>query len=235
MLAHNSCKVRVYDIRNAGPHNRFTVSGCLVHNCGYGGGPPALIKMGALSAGIKEEELPGLVEAWRKANPHIVAYWAAMQKAVLKTVETGTPQELPHGIRLEVQHKILFIRLPSGRQLAYLNPRIEDNRFGTGQALTYAGVNQETKAWGRLETYGAKTVENIVQATARDCLRDAMLTLDSIGYKIVMHVHDEVILETPNGPRSVEEVCEIMGRPLPWAPGLPLKAEGSEMNYYQKA
>lgn len=203
--------------------------------CGYQGGAGAMIQMGALSMGLKEEELPEIVAAWRKANPRIVNYWYQVQDAALDTVESGTPHDLPHGIRFELQHKILFIRLPSGRRLAYLSPRVVNNRFG-GQSISYAGVEQDEgrKAWGRLETYGGKLVENIVQATARDCLRDAMLALDEAGYKMVMHVHDEIICEEPIGRSSVEEVCEIMGRPLSWAPGLPLRADGSEMAYYRK-
>lgn len=203
--------------------------------CGYQGGAGAMIKMGALNMGLKEEELPEIVNAWRKANPHIVNYWYQVQDAALDTVESGTPHDLPHGIRFELQHKILFVRLPSGRHLAYLSPKVVSNRFG-GQSISYAGVEQDEgrRAWGRLETYGGKLVENIVQATARDCLRDTMLALDEAGYKIVMHVHDEIICEEPIGKGSVEEVCEIMGRPLSWAPGLPLRADGSEMAYYRK-
>jgi DNA polymerase len=205
-------------------------------SCGYNGGPAALIKMGALKQGLKEEELPGIVAAWRKANPRIVEYWKTVENAALDTVETGEPQELPHGIRFELRNNTLFLRLPSGRRLAYLSPKIQRNRFG-GQGLTYAGVNQNTKAWGRLDTYGGKLVENIVQATARDCLRDAMLALDAAGYRIVMHVHDEVVIEAPADGReqeAMQTICEIMGRPLPWAAGLPLRADGSVMKYYRK-
>lgn len=204
--------------------------------CGYQGGPPALIKMGALKAGLKEDELPDIVNAWRRANPRIVSYWYTVQNAAIDAVETGEPQELPHGIRFELQNHIFFIRLPSGRKLSYLNPRVQRNRFG-GVGLTYAGVNQETKAWGRLETYGGKLVENIVQATARDCLRDAMLALDATGYRIVMHVHDEVVIEAPadgHESEAMDNICSIMGQPLPWAQGLPLRAEGSLLNYYRK-
>ncbi len=230
--------------------------------CGYQGGEKAMEKMDTKKE-IDPTEYQSIVNAWRKANPHIVEYWSSVETAALNTVQTGVPEELPYGVRFELQNKILFIRLPSGRKLAYISPRVEPNRFG-GVSLTYAGVDQTSKAWGRQETYGGKLVENIVQAIARDCLRDAMLALDESGYKIVMHIHDEAVIEVSNMkiceyfsdpeicldgcecrkycPRLynrdsktvLEDVCEIMGRSLPWASGLPLRADGSEMAYYRK-
>lgn len=233
---------------------------------GYQGAVGALEQMDTEKK-IDPEEYPGIVKRWRETNPNIVNYWYRVQDAAIRTIETGIPEELSYGVRFELQNNIMFIRLPSGRRLAYLSPRIVNNRFG-GLSISYAGVKQQSRAWGRLETYGGKLVENIVQATARDCLRDAMLALDEAGYQTVMHVHDEAVTEVaietieyrkdrntdpwynreevrlwdPNtwawyerGAKPVlEDVCEIMSRPLPWAPGLPLRADGCELNYYRK-
>jgi len=234
-LAGNRRKVKVYDILNAGPRHRFTVSNCLVHNCGYQGGPGALISMGALKMGLKEEELPKIIRSWRQANPHIVQFWYDVERAAIEAVRDKTAVHLHHGLVFSYESGIMFIRLPSGRRLAYVRPRIEiDERFNK-PVLTYEGMDQTTKQWARLNTYGGKLVENIVQATARDCLAEAMLRVDAAGYRIVMHVHDEVVLEVPHGSSgSLEEVCEIMGQPIKWAPGLPLRADGFEADYYKK-
>ncbi len=201
---------------------------------GYQGGVGALINMGALKMGLKEEELPELVNTWRQANPAIVQFWYDVERAAIEAVRDKTAVHLHHGLVFSYESGILFIRLPSGRRLAYVRPRIEtDERFGK-PALTYEGAEQGTKQWGRINTYGGKLVENIVQATARDCLAEAMLRLDAAGYKIVMHVHDEVVLEMPHSTGSLEEVCEIMSQPIKWAPGLPLQADGFECDYYKK-
>lgn len=127
---------------------------------------------------------------------------------------------------------MLFVTLPSGRRLAYVKPRIETNKFGRA-GLTYEGIGLN-RQWSRIETYGPKLVENIVQATARDCLSEAMMRVEKVGYKIVMHVHDEIVVEAPVDFGSLKEVCQIMGQPLPWAKGLPLRADGFETKFYKK-
>lgn len=225
----NQCKARLYDIRNAGRHHRFTVSGKLVHNCGYGGSVGALIAMGALESGMEESELQPLVDAWRKANPHIVNFWwsvdGAAKEAVIGRTTTST-----HGIRFIYRSGMLFIELPSGRRLAYVKPKMGENRFG-GESITYEGTNGTTKKWERLETFGGKLVENLTQATARDILMFAIRNMKD--YRIVAHVHDEVIVECPENV-SVDSICQLMSKTPDWAEGLTLKAEGYEGKFYQK-
>lgn len=200
---------------------------------GYQGSKGALLAMGALSMGLEEEELPGLVAAWRKANPKIVQLWWTIEKAAIQAVKERVPVTLQYGLTFHVQSGILFIRLPSGRKLAYVRPQLGiDDRFNKEQ-LTYEGIEQN-KQWGRIPTYGGKLTENIVQAIARDCLAESMLRLDNAGYQIAFHVHDEVVLDVPNGTGSLEEVEQIMGEPIDWAPGLPLTAEGFETEFYKK-
>lgn len=201
---------------------------------GYQGGPGALIKMGALEMGLQEEELPKLVAMWRNANRMIVKYWETVEEAAIYAMEEGATT-ISHHIMFSVDRRndIFKITLPSGRNLCYLHPRLKPNKFG-GTSLTYEGMDQTTKKWCRQDTYGGKLVENIVQAIARDCLADAMLRLDKAGYNIVMHVHDEAVMQMPDGKGSIEEVNRIMGQPIPWAVGLPLKAESSELLYYKK-
>ena len=227
-LANYQCKARLYDIRNAGSYHRFTVSGKLVHNCGYGGSVGALKAMGALEAGMTEEELQPLVDSWREANPNIVRFWWDVDRAVKDCIRQRVPTET-HGLRFDYRSAMLFITLPSGRKLAYVKPRIGENQFG-GESVTYMGVGG-TKKWERLESYGPKFVENIVQGTARDILCYAMQTLKNCS--IVAHVHDEIIIEADRRI-SVEAVCEQMGRTPPWAKGLKLRADGYECEFYQK-
>ncbi len=200
--------------------------------CGYQGGTGALVQMGALESGIPEEELPGIVSRWRKANKNIVKYWYDVEDAAIRAVQ-GEKVALRHGIRFACEGDYLFITLPSGRRLAYFKPELRPEPKYNKDGLTYLG-SDSNKRYTRLKTYGGKLVENITQATARDCLRDAMTALDTAGYPIVMHVHDEVILDMPQGTGSLEEVREIMGRPIPWAPGLPLNAAGFECDFYMK-
>ncbi|MEG2096777.1 MAG: DNA polymerase, partial [Pseudoflavonifractor sp.] len=222
------------EIKKGGPHADLRPKGKVATlACGYQGGPAALIRMGALESGIPEEELPGIVKRWRNANSHIVRYWYDVENAAIRAVQ-GEKVALRHGLKFFCQGGYLFIQLPSGRRLAYYQPRLEPEPKFDKEGITYLGVNQETKSFARLKTYGGKLVENIVQATARDCLRDSMTALDAAGYPIVFHVHDEVILDTPKGFGSLDEVQEIMGRALPWAPGLPLRADGDEMDFYMK-
>ena len=201
---------------------------------GYQGAKGALITMGALKMGLEESELPGLVTAWRQANPNIVQLWYDVENAAIRAVEGKTSASIQLGINFSYESGFLFITLPSGRRLAYVKPRIEVEERFNKSGITYEGMDQTTKQWCRLKTYGGKLVENIVQAIARDCLRDSMLRLDAAGYRIVMHVHDEVILDAPIGKGTLEEACAIMGQPLDWAPGLPLRADGYETPYYKK-
>lgn len=199
-----------------------------VLSCSYGGSIGALKAMGALEAGMLEEELQPLVDSWRAANPNIVQFWWDVDHAVKECIKKRMPTET-HGIRFSYQSGMLFITLFSGRRLAYVKPRIGENRFG-GESVTYMGVGS-TKKWERLESYGPKFVENIVQATARDILCYAMQTLRNCA--IVAHVHDEVIIEADKR-MSVEAVCEQMGRTPPWAEGLKLRADGYSCSFYQK-
>ena len=198
---------------------------------GFGGAAGALISMGALDMGLTEEELPPLVAAWRKANPHITQFWWDVDAAAIKAV-TEKQKTKVGKIILEYKSGILFITLPSGRRLSYVKPRMAVNRFGR-DSLTYEGIS-ENKKWSRIETYGPKLVENIVQGTARDLLAEAMLRVEKKGYPIVMHCHDEIIAEVPEGSGSVDEMCEIMAIQPKWAEGLPLRADGYSCSFYQK-
>ena len=198
---------------------------------GFGGAAGALISMGALDMGLTEEELPPLVAAWRKANPHITQFWWDVDAAAIKAV-TEKQKTKVGKIIFEYKSGILFITLPSGRRLSYVKPRMAVNRFGR-DGLTYEGIS-ENKKWSRIETYGPKLVENIVQGTARDLLAEAMLRVEKKGYPIVMHCHDEIIAEVPEGSGSVDEMCEIMAVQPKWAEGLPLRADGFECRFYKK-
>ena len=195
---------------------------------GYGGSVGALKAMGALEMGLTEDELYPLVEAWRQTNPNIVSFWWDVDRAAMEAVKFRHEADT-HGIHFEYKSGMLFITLPSGRKLAYVKPKIGTNKFG-GQCITYEGVGG-TKKWERLETYGARLVENIVQATSRDILCYAMRTLRCCS--ITMHIHDELVIEAD--PRmSLKAVCEQMGRTPPWAEGLQLNADGYETTFYKK-
>ena len=220
--------VRVYDIRNAGKHHRFTVSGKLVHNCGYGGSVGALKAFGALESGMKEDELKPLVDAWRAANPHIVDFWWAVDRAAKDCIKERS-KKVTHGITFICQSGMMFIELPSGRRLAYAKPRIGENKFG-GESITYMGLNT-AKKWVRIESYGPKLVENITQAISRDILCYAMQTLKHMD--IVAHVHDELVIECDECD-SLSAVCEQMATTPPWAKGLLLRADGFECSFYRK-
>jgi DNA polymerase len=200
--------------------------------CGYGGGVGALKAMGALEMGVEEDELQGLIDNWRTANPRIVNFWWEVDKAAITAVKERTKTRT-HGIIFTYQSGMLFVTLPSGRNLVYVKPKLMLNKFGR-EGLTYEGIGA-TKKWERIETYGPKIVENIVQATSRDLLADAMLRLDRAGFAIVAHVHDEVICEVPEGESSVEEICSFMSKGPKWAQGLPLTADGYECEFYQKS
>ena len=195
---------------------------------GYGGSVGALKAMGALEMGLTEDELYPLVEAWRQTNPNIVSFWWDVDRAAMEAVKFRHEADT-HGIHFEYKSGMLFITLPSGRKLAYVKPKIGTNKFG-GQCITYEGIGG-TKKWERLETYGARLVENIVQATSRDILCYAMRTLRCCS--ITMHIHDELVIEAE--PRmSLKAVCEQMGRTPPWAEGLQLNADGYETTFYKK-
>ncbi len=198
---------------------------------GFGGAAGALISMGALDMGLTEEELPPLVAAWRKANPHMVQFWWDVDAAAIKAVREKQKTKVGK-IIFEYKSGILFITLPSGRKLSYVKPRMAVNKFGR-DGLTYEGISENRK-WSRIETYGPKLVENIVQGTARDLLAEAMLRVEKKGYPIVMHCHDEIIAEVPEGIGSVDEMCEIMAVQPTWAEGLPLRADGYSCSFYQK-
>lgn len=196
--------------------------------CGYGGAAGALKAMGALDMGLPEGELKPLVDMWRRANPHIVELWWAVDDAVKETIKTRGQRET-HGLLFQYRSGILFITLPSGRRLSYIRPRMGENRFG-GESVTYEGTGA-AKKWERIESYGPKFVENIVQGIARDILCYAMQTLSHCF--IVGHVHDELIIECENRV-SLPVVCEQMGRTPPWAKGLILRADGYECKFYKK-
>lgn len=205
---------------------------------GYGGGVNALKTMGALENGLTEDELEPIKNAWRSANKEIVKLWYAVETAAKLALIERTTQSLDHGIEFVYESGFLFIKLPSGRRLAYVKPNIESedlvrDNFTVARAgsITYEGVDPKTKQWGRVGTYGGKLVENITQAIARDCLCEAMLALDSAGYQQVMTIHDEIVIEAATG---LDQVIEIMARPISWSPGLPLKADGFVTPYYCK-
>lgn len=199
--------------------------------CQYGGAAGALISMGALKMGLTEEELSPLVAAWRRANSHMTQFWWDVDAAAIKAVTEKKPTSVGK-IRFEYKSGILFITLPSGRKLSYVKPRMALNKYGRN-GLTYEGIT-ENKKWSRIETYGPKLVENIVQGTARDLLGESMLRVEKMGYPIVMHCHDEIIAEVQEGIGSVEEMCQVMAEQPEWAKGLPLRADGYECTFYKK-
>lgn len=204
---------------------------------GYGGSSGALIAMGALDMGLEEKELLDVVRRWRNANKRITDLWYGIENAVIKLMETGETQGLKgiifsREIDLIYGQDFLTIKLPSGRKLYYPKPHLKENRFGSN-ALHYFGVNQTTKKWEIQETYGGKLVENIVQAISRDCLAVTLKRLETEGLQTVMHIHDEAVIDAdPNV--DLDKVCELMGQPIEWAPGLLLKAAGFESSYYMK-
>ena len=200
---------------------------------GYGGGFGAMKKMDKAGT-IPDDEIPMIISNWRKASPRICKFWYNVEGAAKTAMEERRTVKLKHGITFSYINHILFIGLPSGRKLAYYNARIEDGKKGK-PAITYEGVDQETKAWGRNETWGGKLVENIVQAVARDCLAETIKRVSSAGYQIVMHVHDEIIVDVPKADTSaLKTITDIMAQPISWAPGLPLRGDGYETDYYRK-
>lgn len=200
---------------------------------GYQGSVGALVSMGASRMGIPEKELAEIVTKWRSASPKIVKMWWDAESAAKQAIREKKPVPFKRGIVFSVESGILFIRLPGGRRIAYPSPKLVEDEKGKA-SITYMGTDQTSKGWCRLETYGGKLVENIVQATARDCLADAMLRLDEAGYKIRMHVHDEVIIEAPAGKEKLEDITAIMATNSSWNRGLPLAAAGYVTPYYKK-
>lgn len=200
--------------------------------CGYGGSVGALKAMGALRMGLDEVELKPLVDAWRDANPAVVQFWHDIEQAAITTVETRTPTQVGR-IRLSYRSGCLFIALPSGRELCYPRPRLGENRFGMTSIL-FDGVDGTTRKWGPIETYGGKLTENLVQAAARDLLTHAMHHVDAAGHRIVMHIHDEIVVDEPADGAGVEDIVTLMTRLPCWADGLPLDADGYECSFYMK-
>lgn len=196
---------------------------------GYQGGTGALKAMGALKMGIEEDELQGLVNAWRKANPNIVRFWKRVEAAAKRALEFGTKVSLRGtGISFYVQDHFLMIELPNGRSIAYTKARLEEGR------IRYEGKSMASSTFQTLDTYGGKLVENIVQATARDVLGESMIRLENLGYKIVAHVHDEVILDVPKGASNIDEINKLMAINPEWTEGLPLAAAGFRSDFYMK-
>ena len=200
--------------------------------CGYNGSVGALKAMGALRMGLAEHELKPIVDAWRQANPHIVQLWADVEEAAIAAITSRQSIRL-RNLRFSVESGILFIELPSGRRLAYVRPRLGENRWG-GTSITYTGTTT-ARRWGQLETYGGKLVENIVQAIARDLLVTGMHAVAKAGHRIVMHVHDEIVIDEPTDSGfTVTQACQLMCVLPGWAAGLPLAADGYECAYYRK-
>jgi DNA polymerase len=205
---------------------------------GYQGASGALIQMGALDMGLTEDELPEIVRRWRAANKRIVDLWYSLENAALAVMREGHPVGVKGLIvAREADYKnsqdFLTITLPCQRKLFYARPFLQKNEWGK-DSLAYSGINQETKKWETVNTYGGKLVENVVQAIARDCLAISLTRLHNAGYQTVMHVHDEVILDVPAEYANLNAVCEIMGQPIPWAPGLLLTADGFIAKFYKK-
>lgn len=219
-----------YDLRQKGKVAELAL--------GYQGAAGALIAMGALNMGLTEEELPEIVRRWRSANRRIVDLWYSLENAAIEVMRTGQPVGVKGLIFAREsdynnQQDFFTITLPNRRKLFYPKPFLSQNDFGK-EAVHYHGVNQNTKKWEVISTYGGKLTENIVQAIARDCLAESLMRVNAAGYQTVMHVHDEVVLDVPEAQADLDRVCEIMGDPIPWAPGLLLKAAGFETAYYKK-
>lgn len=236
-LAKHTGEVRTYDIINAGPRHRFTVSNVLVHNCGYGGGVGALKAMGAEEEGLTEAEMKDIIYKWRDKSPRIVKLWKSVENAAKQSLRTGKTIKLPafRNLKFAYDGTFLTIELPSGRRLFYVKPRFSENRFG-GESIKYQGMDQMTKKWGWVETFGGKIVENITQGIARDLLAEAMLRLDASGFDTVMHVHDEIVAEVPevSAGKDLDEILSLMAEPVEWAKGLPLPADGYVTPFYMK-
>jgi len=227
--------VPIEQITKDGPNYKLRQKGKVAELAlGYGGSVGALIAMGALKEGLEEHELQPLVDAWRATSPTLVRFWWNIDAAAQEAITTGRITDA-HNITFSVESGILFVGLPSGRRLAYIRPTVEAGKFGRDQIFFY-GMDQTTKKWTKIDTYGPKLVENIVQAVSRDLLAHAMMKLESAGYNIVMHIHDEVVIEAPaDDPEgTIDKINEIMGQGPDWAKGLPLGAAGFTSEFYMK-
>lgn len=250
-LEKHSKKVKVYDIRNAGRHHRYTVSGKLVHNCGYNGGLNAMKRMDFAHVINDDEKYKRIVQEWREASPNITRFWRVIEdKAydVIRTemacMEVGEEQNKPEVIPIPNTNKKLllyykdnnlWIQLPSGRSICYPNAVEKENVFGHKQ-ITFQGTDTQGN-WVTIETYGGKLTENVVQAIARDCLAEKMLKAENEGFQIVAHIHDEMVLDVPNDKHfqeNFEKIDALMAEPIDWAPGLPLKGGTYACDYYRK-
>ena len=203
---------------------------------GYGGGVNALKAFGADKMGMSNEEMAQTVDQWRAASPKIAEIWSSLDRAMKRCiVHRATTVDKVAGVRFRWDQGIVWMRLPSGREMAYYHPEYGESRYTKGKmTISYMGIEQKTRKWARIETWGGRIFENLVQATARDCLRDTMLRLDAAGWDIRGHVHDEVICSEPYGGKTVEQMCEIFSMPLEWAPDLPLTGAGYETPFYMK-
>lgn len=226
--------VPVETIRKGHPNYDYRSKGKVATlACGYAGGVNALRAMGADKMGLSDTEMKDIVAKWRKANSNIVKFWYDVENACKSVVVNRVPVTLQHGIRVHIRSNILFIDLPSGRSLAYVRPSLSTNNYGNEQ-IAFMGMDSISKQWCEQYTYSGKLVENIVQAVARDCLTVALMRLNQAGYRINLHVHDEVVLSVPNDQSGVVDVERIMGVPIEWAKGLNLTAGAFECNYYKK-
>lgn len=202
--------------------------------CGYQGGVGAMKRMDK-GGSIPEDELQSVVDQWREANPRVVKLWRTCEMAAKTAIQEHRTVRILRGIEFSYINRNLFIKLPSGRKLCYWDTRLKQDDYTGRLSIVYMGVNQETKQWGETETYGGKLVENIVQATARDCLAVAMTRVSSLDYKIVMHVHDEMIVDVPSTDTEAPgKITAIMAQPIDWAEGLPLKGDTYETPFYMK-
>lgn len=205
---------------------------------GYQGGAGALINMGALDMGIPEDDLPDIVQRWRDTNKRICDLWYKMNSSAVEAISTGSSVgvgRLLVSCEYDAVHEVeyLTVLLPSGRKLYYNSPQIGENKWG-GPSISYMGMDQTTKKWKRIETYGGKLVENCVQAVARDCLAQAIENLEKEGLPVVFHIHDEVVIDCRADTATLDDVVNIMSRPIPWAPGLPLNADGWVGGFFKK-
>lgn len=231
MPEHTTIK-KVYDIINAGPRHRFTVSNVLVHNCGYQGGVGAMKRMDREGV-IPEEELQSVVNQWRDANSHIVKFWRTVEQAAKTAIREHRKVKVQSGLVFSYRDKNLYIQLPNGRSICYWNARIKEDPTGK-ESIVFWSVNAAHQ-WAEEETYGGKITENITQAVARDCLAETIKRVTAMGYQIVMHVHDEIIVDVPlNDTDAYDKILTAMKEPIPWAEGLPLNADGYTCEYYRK-
>lgn len=202
---------------------------------GYGGGVNALLAFGADKQGMTNEEMVETVDLWRSSSPKICNLWRSLESAAIRCLTRQAAARSDIGnIRFDYEQGIMWMTLPSGRRIAYYGAEYGESKWKNGRAISYMGVDQKTKKWSRVETWGGKLTENLVQATARDCLRESMLALSDAGFDIRAHIHDEVVITEPINGRSLAEVQEIMGRDISWAPGLPLRGDGYETPFYKK-